>query len=140
MCSRDGGESWEKADGTRIELPARPEQLDILVRSEEDERHEPLPRPEVLSQGCIVVSAQGPHILYISHLNEPGEIVHAWLDTKGVWQRESIDAGFPGHRPTGCRGTFSMDEAGTLYACLSFSPSAFESGIFCLLFVAGDKK
>ncbi len=83
MCSRDGGESWEKADGTLIKLPARPEQLDILVRSEEAERHEPMPRPEVLSQGCIVVSSQGPHILYISHLDEPGEIVHAWSDAKG---------------------------------------------------------
>ena len=122
MCSRDGGETWEKADGTRIKLPARPEQLDILVRSEEDERHEPMPRPEVLSQGCIVVSSQEPHILYISHLDKPGEIVHAWPDEKGIWQRESIDAGFPDHRPTGCRGAFSMDEAGTLYALLELQP------------------
>ena len=110
MCSRDGGETWERADGSRIELPARPEQLDVLARSEEDERHEPMPRPEVLAQGCIVVSSGGPHILYVSHLDEPGEIVHAYLDAKGAWERESIDAGFPDHRPTGCRGAFSVDE------------------------------
>ena len=67
-------------------------------------------------------SIQGPHILYISHLDEPGEIVHAWSDAKGIWQRESIDAGFPDHRPTGCRGAFSMDEAGTLYALLELQP------------------
>ena len=118
MCSRDGGETWERADGARIELPARPEQLDILVRSQEDERHELMPRPEVLSQGCIVVSSQGPHILYVSHLDEPGEIVYARLEQRYL-AAESIDAGFPDHGSTGCAVHLAWNEAGLFMPCLS---------------------
>jgi len=126
LRSRDGGVTWEKANGTRIDLPARPEQLDILARTTKTERHEPMPPPEVLAQGCIVATRKAvPHVLYISHLEEPGQLVHAWLD--GTWHRQPIEAtqdAFAGHRPTGCRGTLTTDAAGTLYVLLELQPLA----------------
>ena len=123
MCSRDGGETWERADGARVELPARPEQLDVLAFVLRRMNAMSLcPVPRCSHRVVLWFLLEGPHILYVSHLDEPGEIVHAYLNAKGVWERESIDAGFSDHRPTGCRGAFSMDEAGTLYALLEFQP------------------
>jgi hypothetical protein len=126
LRSRDDGISWEKADGTPIALPARPEQLDILVQTTEEQRHEPMPPPEVLAQGCIVTDDNGvPHILYISHLERPGQILHARPDADSVWHCQPIEAAktmFPDHRPTGCRGALTVDAVGTLYALIELQP------------------
>jgi hypothetical protein len=126
LRSRDQGVTWEKADGSPIELPARPEQLDILARTTEETRHEPKPPPEVLAQGCIITDRAGvPHVLYISHLEEPGQLIHAWPGLNGVWHRQPIEAAkkaFPDHRATGCRGALSIDAGGTFYALLELQP------------------
>ena len=126
LRSRDHGTTWEKADGTAIALPARPGGLDILAQTLEEERHEPMPPPEVLAQGCIVTDAwAAPHVLYVSHLQEPGQVLHAWPDAAGRWQRQPIGVApevFPNHRPTGCRGALTTDAAGNLYALLAVQP------------------
>ena len=126
LRSRDGGLSWEKADGTPISLPARPEQLDILARTTEDSRREPMPPPEVLAQGCIVAGADDvPHVLYISHLEKPGELIHARPGPDGSWEQHAIAAGierFPNHRPTGCRGALTRSADGTLFALIELQP------------------
>jgi hypothetical protein len=126
LRSRDKGVTWEKADGTPVALPARPEQLDILAQTDEEKRQDPMPPPEVLAQGCIVADdKEVPHILYISHLDEPGQLVHAWPDGEGAWQQRPIEAAkqaFPNHRAIGCRGGLTIDAAGRLYVLLSLQP------------------
>ncbi len=126
LRSRDKGITWEKADGTLVGLPARPADLDILARTIEKERHEPMPPPEVLAQGCIVADPKGvPHVLFISHLDEPGQLLHAWPDAEGRWHRRPIEAAkrpFPEHRPTGCRGALTVDAAGNIHALLELQP------------------
>ncbi|MBN4073926.1 BNR-4 repeat-containing protein [bacterium AH-315-E10] len=126
LRSRDKGLTWEKADGSSITLPARPEGLDILARSIKKKRQEPMPPPVILAQGCIVVDTKGiPHILYISHLDEAGKIIHAWTDSKGKWQQMPIDAAqkmFPKYRPAACRGSLTINKSGTLYALLELLP------------------
>lgn len=126
LCSRDNGVTWEKADGTPIDLPARPEQLDILARTTEEKRHQPMPPPEVLAMGCTVTDTAGvPHVFYVSHLEEPGQLLHARPDADGTWRQTPIEAAktaFPKHRPTNCRGALTRDTDGTIYALLELQP------------------
>lgn len=125
MRSRDGGRTWEKTDNTKIVLPTRPEQMDILARSR-GERHEPMPPPVILAQGSILVDADDrPHVLYISHLEKPGQAIHATTDDSGSWQQKSIDIladAYPNHRPIGCRGSWSIDSKGAIYGLLELVP------------------
>jgi hypothetical protein len=125
MRSFDSGETWQKADGTNIDLPARPEQMDILAQHRAPQDR-PLPPPVVLAQGNIAVDADDrPHILYISHLEEAGQVIHATTDKTGHWQQRVISElvnAHPNHRPIGCRGAMSIDSAGNLYALLEIVP------------------
>ena len=126
LRSRDNGVTWEKADGTPIDLPARPEQLDTLAQTELVKGNEGLTRPRALAQGSIVADDEGaPHILYISHLDEPGRIVHAWADADGVWQREKVMAAeeaHPDYRAIDCRGSLTRDADGNVYVLLGLHP------------------
>lgn len=124
MQSKDGGRSWRKADGTPIELPARPEGMDILVR-DTNVRYGPLPPPVLLAQGCIAVDSDGtPHIFYINHMNKPGELIHAYTGG-GQWNQRPVDTlekAYPGMRLTHCRGALTIAEDDTLYALLELVP------------------
>ena len=125
MQSRDRGQTWQRADGTAVSIPARPEDMDILAQDER-ERGEEMPPPLLLSMGAIVTDLKGrAHILYISHLDAPGQLVHAWTDNDGAWQRQTIDAvaeSFPDHRPTHSRGALSKTADGDFYALLTLQP------------------
>ena len=125
MRSLDGGTTWQKADGDPVKLPARPEQMDILGRHSGPGRND-LPPPVVLAQGSLVVDPQGtPHVLYITHQKQPGQVVIASPDSSGVWQHKTVtevaDA-YPKSRPVGCRGSFTMTADGTQYALLELKP------------------
>jgi hypothetical protein len=123
MQSPDGT-AWQKADGTPIALPARPEQLDVLVRST-GERHEKISPPVHLAQGCIAVDSIGtPHVLYVNHQNQPGELIHAFIEG-GTWQQVPVDAlenAFPEMRVTSCRGALTIGGDDTLFALLELLP------------------
>ena len=125
MQSRDGGRTWQRADGTPVALPARPEQMDILARSI-GERHQPKPPPICLAQGSVVVDGQNrPHILYVSHIDAPGQAVYATLNERGDWQQEPIDEltqEYPEYRPIACRGSLAIDSGGVVYALLELVP------------------
>ncbi|NNE91664.1 MAG: hypothetical protein HKN23_08455 [Verrucomicrobiales bacterium] len=129
LRSPDGGISWEKADGTKVEPQARPEHMDIIVRSEGD-RGQKLPPPWILAQGSIVCDAKGtPHVFYISHLEKPGQALVASPDGRGRWNSREIDAiekAEPGYRPAGCRGSWSIDSEGGMHALLELH--SLESG------------
>ncbi|MEM7011455.1 MAG: BNR-4 repeat-containing protein [Verrucomicrobiota bacterium] len=121
LRSPDQGETWQKADGSPVETPCRPEQMDILARSTGN-RRQPKPPPWILAQGSIVCDASGtPHVLYISHLEEPGQVIIASPDAEGKWQQRAINAieqAEPNFRPTGCRGAWSIGSDGSLHALL----------------------
>ena len=126
MRSRDGGQTWQKADGTPVSLPARPEDMDILARDTAKKRHEPMALPVLLSQGCLVVDSQGtPHILYMSHLEEPGQLIHATADDQGQWNQQPIEAikkAYPRMRPVNCRAALSIAEDNRSYVLLDLYP------------------
>ena len=125
MRSPDGGHTWEKSDGTPVQLPARPEQMDTIARHQGPGRKD-LPPPVILAQGSLVVDGRGtPHVLYVSHQEKPGQVLVAIPDGKGGWKRREVDGlskKWPGLRPMGCRGSFTIDDAGNLYALLELKP------------------
>jgi hypothetical protein len=125
LHTKDQGDSWQTASTKKIELPARPESLDVLAQNT-DPRQEPMPPPVVLAQGNICTDEKGmPHILYVSHAKRPGELIHATTDEKGHWQQSSISAAekdFPRLRPISCRGAFTADQDGAIYALIELTP------------------
>lgn len=125
MRSPDGGHTWEKADGTPVQIPARPEQMDILARHIGPGQPN-LPPPDILAQGSLVVDGQGiPHILYISHQEKPGQVLIATPNGNGCWKRTEIEGlteKWPELRPMGCRGAFTIDTDGKFHALLELKP------------------
>lgn len=124
MRSLDGGRSWQKADGTPVEIPARPEDMDTL-EIYRGNSHEPMAL--VVSHGCIGVTSRGkPCVFYVSHLREPGEMILASPDDAGVWEKRFVSpsvTGFPDHRPKGdCRGRFVMTADDRMHIILTLYP------------------
>ena len=121
MRSVDRGKSWRKSDGSAIDLPATPEGMDEIARSEEV-RHEPMPTPDV-SCGGIVASPGGEVLVYcISHRERPGEILEYRIDTDGVWseRRIPVDDLFANERPVD--STFGSRDDGTVYGLVTLVP------------------
>ena len=53
--SDDQGDTWTRAAGTPVDLPARPENLQILARNTRS-RHEQSPPPDIRQGGLVVDS------------------------------------------------------------------------------------
>ena len=125
MSSRDGAETWEKADGTAIGLPARPEQMDLLAHQTEpfDESN---PDAKVASNGAIAVDSAGrPVVFYVSHLEKRGELIVASPDSDGNWERRRIDViekTFPNLGPRNCDRATTRGEDGTIFLLLALGP------------------
>jgi hypothetical protein len=85
-----------------------------------------MPPPVILAQGCIAVDSRGtPYVLYVSHLEKPGQVMLATTNREGKWMQRAIDAAeqaYPRMRPIGCRGALSIDEDDTLYLLLELVP------------------
>ena len=93
-------------------------QMDILARSRED-RGQKIPPPYILAQGSIVADANDhPHVLYVSHLEKPGQVIHATADAAGRWHQEPIDViakAYRKFRPASCRGSLTITEDGVAH-------------------------
>ena len=70
-CRDDQGDTWTRADGTPVSLPARPENLEILARNTRS-RHEHSPPPEIRQGGLVVDSKGRPFAFYMDHGVAPG--------------------------------------------------------------------
>ena len=126
MQSPDGGQTWQRANGNPITLPARPEDMDILALDTQSSRHEDKPPPEILAQGSIAVDSEGaPHVLFVSHLDEPGALILAKTNEQGEWSDQQIgtlEQAYPQERPVYPRGSFSITEDDQLHALLELIP------------------
>ena len=122
MRSRDGGATWEKADGTPVRTPARPEDMDVFARSIES-RHEQMPPPEIHHGGLVVDSAGRPFAFFMNHGERSGRLVLAMIDETGGWQREPLrvlEEAWPDMRATECKAT--MREDGVICALVTLTP------------------
>ncbi len=82
LRSPDSGETWERADGTPVSLPATRQTVTLIDTEHKD-----------LSNGSIAVDgASTPHILYSTcpFFSLPSEAWVIWLDERGNWRRRSL--------------------------------------------------
>lgn len=111
--SRDGGRSWERADGTPVRLPARPEDLDILARSTRS-RHEKLPPAEIRQGGLVVDSKGRPFAFYFDHGKAPGYCVMATAGVDGPLRQVPVNDHwerlYPDMRATECKTSLRQDD------------------------------
>ena len=121
--SPDGGCRWERADGTPVRLPARPENLDILARSTRS-RHEELPPPEIRQGGLVVDSLGRPFALYVDHRQAPGRCLLVTPADDGALRQIPVNHHwerlYPDMRATECRTSRRQDD--TICVLVTLTP------------------
>ena len=122
MCSHDQGTTWQKADGSTVQLPARPEDMDTLAQNAFT-RHEQTPPPEI-KHGGLVVSSQGqPFFFYLHHSLAPGRLIFATVKD-GIIHEQNVSNHlgrmWPDMRAVGCWLTIREDDA--IYALVLLTP------------------
>jgi hypothetical protein len=102
MRTRDGGKTWESAQGRKIDIPATSSSIDALVQESLDPvkhaRHKPPTGARrqmfggvVRSYGSIVVDSRGrPFVAYGNEIRSPGRPMLASPDNDGKWQHREI--------------------------------------------------
>lgn len=120
--SGDSGETWTRADGGLVILPARPEDLDILSRNTRS-RHEPLPPPEIRQGGMVVDSHGRPFSFYIDHGVAPGHCRMVTTDAEGYLQQVPVneywERVYPDMRALECSVVLRADDALCLLVTLT---------------------
>jgi hypothetical protein len=123
VSSPDGGDSWQKADGTAVNLPARPEDMDTLAQNVFS-RHEQLPPPEIKHGGLVVDSVGTPFFFYLHHTEAPGKLLAGTVDSNGQIQQQDIshhwEQLWPDMRAVGCWSTIRADDA--IFALVLLTP------------------
>ena len=123
MRSHDLGRTWERADGTPIELPATAETMDVLLAGEGLD-----PKPGIRNTGAIVVDSKGnPYVLYYRNTPEkPGQAFLATTDSAGKWWQLPLQAALDKHFPSwaivDCRAGFTITADDRLCMALSLVP------------------
>ena len=125
MRSRDGGRTWRTAAGKPVKIPARPEDMDLLL-DDSTPRLKVVTWPWINSRGNIVADTKGrPYVAYVSHIERPGAVILATADQDGAWTQRNVTAAesaFPDMRPMGVSVALSMDSADTLHLLLELTP------------------
>lgn len=121
--SRDGGDTWEAADGRTAPVGARPEDLTVLARSTK-ERHEPLPPPEIKHGGIVALSDGRPVFFWLHHTDGAGRVHLGMIDGDGHRQERIISADWqarwPDMRANGCWCSVRDDD--TIFALILLTP------------------
>ena len=125
MRSRDGAGTWERADGSTIELPARPEQMDLLGRHHES--FEAInPGSSIASSGAIALDGDdNPIILYLSHVEKPGQLFACTISSRGRWSQtplELIEQTWPDMRPGRLERGMTRTADGAVHMLLELLP------------------
>ena len=122
MRSGDGGVTWQKADGTPVHTPARPEGMDIFARNIKS-RHENMPPPEIKNGGMVLDSKGRPFAFFVNHSEKPGQLLLATVGGSGVWQHRPLsilEETWPDMRATECTTTIRNDD--TICALVTLTP------------------
>ena len=123
MCSTDFGRSWQRADGTPIELPATSKTMDML-----DWDESLYPKPGIKNLGALVVDSTGkPYVVYLRYNTEPpGQAFLVTPDERGQWQhlplQEAVDKHWPGYAVVDCRSGMTITEDDVICIVLGIQP------------------
>ncbi len=117
LRSRDGGETWERSDGTRVKLPATPATAEVI-----DGIRRPKKGMEMRA-GALAVDPDGvPWVPYRFGARKPPEGWLAHPDGKGGWHRipllPRVRKRWPDRGITFARQA-AFDRDGTLYVALT---------------------
>ncbi len=116
LRSRDGGETWETAVGSRVELPATPDTACFIEQG-----------PELdVRAGNLVVDQEGrPHVVVLHLETQPRSATHWRLEGRewrGTALLPVVLAAYPEHQ-IGQSGSMSIDASGRLYVALEVQES-----------------
>lgn len=96
LRSPDGGSTWEKSDGTQVEMPATPRTIELLAEGQGDN-----PKPGIVHGGVAVDSVGRPYLAYTRHNPDPGTAHLVRLDASNQWEPlplgEAVSSAWPGH-------------------------------------------
>lgn len=89
LRSDDGGDTWRRADGEEVELPATASTVSAIAQEREGSG-------VGLRCGTLAVDPDGrPHVLYSSYDELPLRTWLASLDASGAWRRRSLAGAVP---------------------------------------------
>ena len=123
MCSIDFGRTWQRADGTPIDLPATSKTMDVLAGDESLD-----PKPGIRNQGALVVDSTGrPYVVYLRYnMEPPGQAFMVTPDGNGAWQhlplQEAVQRQWPGYAVVNCRSGMTITEDDVICIVLGIQP------------------
>lgn len=89
LRSRDFGETWERRDGSRVELPASADDVEVLERGGVD-------ADRILRAGGFATDPGGrPHGIYSVREGGRGRVFVAVPGDDGAWEREDLSGYLP---------------------------------------------
>lgn len=125
MRSRDNGKTWETASGKQVTVPARPEQMDLLL-DDSSKRLKVVTLPWINSRGNIVTDSHGRvYVAFVSHIEKPGAVMLAVTGDDGQWTTQTIttaEEAFPHMRPLGTSVTLSITADDAIHLLLELVP------------------
>ena len=114
MRSHDFGETWQKADGTPVPLPATSDTVDLLAEAESNN-----PKPGIQHCGLAVDSRNRPYLAYVRHTPAPCQAFLMTADGGGEWRRLSLG------------GVIAEQWPG--WGLLGFKPVMTDGEVLCML-------
>ena len=123
MRSDDFGQTWRKADGAPIELPATTDTIDLIDEGIRDRDATDRPKPGILHCGLAVDSSNRPYVVYVRHTPDPGRIFLVTPDGAGGWGhrplQEAIEQRWPGLAAVNCNVSMTRDDVMCLLLTLA---------------------
>jgi hypothetical protein len=123
MRSDDFGQTWTKADGTPIKLPATTDTIDLIDEGTRARDATDQPKPGIRHFGIAVDSQNRPFVAYVRHTPDPGRIFLVTPDSNGGWEhrplQEAIDGRWPGLAAIACNVSMTRDDVLCLMLTLS---------------------
>ena len=123
MRSADCGKTWERADGTPIDVPATSETMDVLAAGESS-----YAKPGIRNLGAMVVDSNGkPYVVYLRYnMEPPGQAFMVTPDENGKWQhlslQEAVQKNWPGYAAVDCRSGMTITEDDVICIVLGIQP------------------
>ncbi len=123
MVSRDFGHTWERADGSRIDIPATVSTMDVHAADESFD-----PKPGLRNTGAIVVDSKNrPYVLYYRNTpSKPGQVFLVTLDHEDRWQhlplQAALDKFYSGWAVVDCRAGLTITADDRICMALTLAP------------------
>lgn len=114
MRSDDFGDTWTKAGGTPIALPATTDTIDLIDEGRRDPDATDRPKPGIRHCGIAVDAENRPFVVFVRHTPEPGHIFLVTPDSTGTWRQRpvqrAVESEWPGQAVIDCAVSMTRDD------------------------------